>query len=479
MKTTTRFILLFFIFVVIASYYVIDQMHKSIAPGYWRALEESVNDLAQVLSSQVQVHSNNNINTKALSQTMQIALQRKFSARIFELEKTNVTIRVYVTDKKGIVLYDSQGEHTGKDFSLWNDVHLTLQGRYGARASRLVKDDPMSSSIYIGAPIFYGKEIVGVLTAVKPKRSVNLFIKTTTKRFTWIGIISAVLLFSFTVFIFIYISLPLAKLTSWVKRLSSGKTIPLPKLGKSEIQTLGKTIFAMHQELNGRKHVEQVVQSLTHELKSPLTSLLSSLEILKQEDLDEGNKEKFHNRAIKEIKRMQHVVDEIATLARLEAMDFLEEQEKVDMLGLANAVCQDLKFMAEQKQIIFLTSCLKEKIWVMGNQWLLRQMLLHLLGNAIEFADAHSHIQIEFSLSLSKESFLEMSICNQTQAIPPYALPRLFEQFFSLPRPNSQEKSSGLGLSICKEIVHLHQGSIGIRNSAKRKVEAKVTLPAL
>lgn len=486
MKTTTRFIILFLVFTVGAAYYLIDQMVTNIRPGYSRALEESVNDMAQILSAQVEIVSQKKtqaaskdneektsytINTSLLEKTFNTAYRRKFNARIYELNKTHVSLRVYVTNAKGIVLYDSYGKYQGENFFLWNDVYLTLQGNYGARTTRLVKEDPNTSSIYIGAPIYHGEKIIGVLTVVKPKKSVNRFMEAAARRFTMGGIIAALLLAFFTILIFLYISLPLLKLTAWVKQLTAGKREPLPKLGSSEISQLGKTIFAMHHELDGRKHVETTLRTLTHELKSPLTSLLSASEILSTDGLNRQEREKFQKRLFKEAKRLQHIMDEISTLAKLEAMSFLDKKEQVNLAKLSDSVCKELQITAEEKKVIFLTSCLaKEKQPVVfGNKWQLRQVLVHLLSNAIDFADVSSSITIEL---LNDEKNTILKISNTCDAIPDYALTRVFEQFYSLPRPNSHEKSSGLGLAICKEIVDLHDGKISLENSGRRKVTA-------
>ena len=95
---------------------------------------------------------------------IQTALERRVDAEIFGVKKQQISLRVYATDASGKVLYDSAGFGLGKDYSKWNDVFLTLKGRYGARSSRDDERYPNVSIKYIAAPIRSQGRVVGVLT---------------------------------------------------------------------------------------------------------------------------------------------------------------------------------------------------------------------------------------------------------------------------------------------------------------------------
>src|SRR5205085_3629525 len=95
--------------------------------------------------------------------------QRNLDAAIWNFEKKRVDYRIYVTDARGIVVYDSAGRDLGKDYSRWNDVYLTLRGRYGARSTRSDPKDDASSVMHVAAPIRGADgRIIGVLTVAKP-----------------------------------------------------------------------------------------------------------------------------------------------------------------------------------------------------------------------------------------------------------------------------------------------------------------------
>lgn len=85
-----------------------------------------------------------------------------------------------------------------------------------------------------------------------------------------------------------------------------------------------------------------------------------------------------------------------------------------------------------------------------------------MLDNAIEFTPQGKSITVKLSQHQQQATLI---IKNQGQAIPDYALPRVFERYYSLPRPDSQHKSTGLGLTLVQEVMTLHQGKVSINNN--------------
>ena len=98
------------------------------------------------------------------------------------LDKNRTDTHVYVTDARGVVRFDSRGENEGEDFSQWNDVLLTLQGKYGARTTRSDPDDPTSSVLYVAAPVRHDGALIGVVTLGKPGASIQPFVAQAERR---------------------------------------------------------------------------------------------------------------------------------------------------------------------------------------------------------------------------------------------------------------------------------------------------------
>jgi two-component system sensor histidine kinase CreC len=110
---------------------------------------------------------------------------------------------------------------------------------------------------------------------------------------------------------------------------------------------------------------------------------------------------------------------------------------------------------------------------LLGEPFLLRQALGNLLENALDFTPDRGLLR--FSAAKLGEQ-IEFKFFNQAEAIPDYALPRLSERFYSLPRPDSGRKSTGLGLNFVEEVVKLHGGQLWVGN-VTGGVEAKLHLP--
>jgi signal transduction histidine kinase len=216
------------------------------------------------------------------------------NARIYGTHKEKIDLRVYVTDMQGIVLFHSFDKSAvGKDFSTWNDVLKTLRGEYGARTTRDREDDANSSVLYVGAPIITQGIIRGALSVGKPSRSVNILVAKVTSEL-WKGtIVALACLGALTLLLSVWITQPLRALTSYARRVRDGEPVSLPPLGGKEAQELGVAFEEMRLALEGKKYVEHYVQTLTHEIKSPLSSIRGAAELLAEETIDEKSRAKF------------------------------------------------------------------------------------------------------------------------------------------------------------------------------------------
>jgi two-component system sensor histidine kinase CreC len=111
-----------------------------------------------------------------------------------------------------------------------------------------------------------------------------------------------------------------------------------------------------------------------------------------------------------------------------------------------------------------------------GERFLLRQALANLLQNAIEFTPSGGSIAIR---AATGPGGIELAIADTGAGIPEYALPRVFDRFYSLPRPDTGQKSSGLGLSLVREAVRLHGGEVRLAHNPGGGVCATIRLPCV
>lgn len=430
----------------------------------FQATEESLVDTAHILTGLIESDiTDEKLQTDGLKSALENAQMHKFEANIYKLVKTEVGTHVYVTDRNGIVIYDSSGKHSGADMSRYNDVLNANLGKYAARSTREDENDPNSSILYIGVPINHSGEILGTLTVYKAQQDVRPFITSQKKWITLSMTLIAVGMIVFTIAVFTWIFRPIGKLTQYAHAMTRGERPQYPKLGRGrEVNTLGKALKEMRETLDGRSYVEDYTQILTHELKSPLAAIRGSSELL-QEDMPIEQRRKFLINIENEINRSQRIIDGLLKLSQIEAQSHLRKQEEINMHALAERLRDNHAHRLAPKNIT-LEIDMPSNLTIKGDETLLLAALANLLENSIHFSSENSVINIKADYSDGKTT---ITLTDQGSGIPDYALPRVFERFYSISRPDSSQKSSGLGLAFVKEIIELHLGTITLENVPK------------
>jgi len=111
---------------------------------------------------------------------------------------------------------------------------------------------------------------------------------------------------------------------------------------------------------------------------------------------------------------------------------------------------------------------------VVGDRFLLHRALVNLVQNAVEFSPRGAQVDVKVR---QDRHDTELSVLDRGPGLPAYAKGKVFDRFYSLPRPDTQRKSTGLGLSFVKEIVELHRGDIVLENRPEGGLKAVLRLP--
>lgn len=474
MSLKARILLGFLVLFGAAFYLIADSIIKEMRPRYLEAVEESLNDTAHTLASLLETQvRNGTIDTSLIKTVFGQALERRFSAKIFGFSKTRVGLHAYVTDDQGKVIFDSRGDETlGQDFSRWNDVHNTLRGRYGARSTRVDPNDPMSSRLFVAAPIRHGDRVIGVLTVIKPQDSVSPFIEIAKRKLLVSGLLTAGAFALLSFVLSFWISKPLTRLGNYVRKLRNDESARLPKLGAREIRDLGNEFASLWEELRGKKYIEEYVQALTHELKSPLTSIRGSSELL-TEEMPDDQRRVFQRNIIRETRRMEDIISRMMDLSSLENRRALRNIEPVAVTQLVNEVLESFAPRIDEKKII-VRNLADPGLTIHGERFLLHHALANLVDNSIRFSPPGGTITVSAS---KEEKVARITVVDQGPGIPDYAAERIFDRFYSLPDPVTGKKSTGLGLSFVREAAALHGGRASVSNGPSGGVEAVLIIP--
>lgn len=461
MSLTVRILFSFGLMALAGFACLLNPMLDRVERQYLEATEEPMVDVAEILAALISNQPTAELEApQAWKLGMESAKKRPLHAKIYNLMKEKVLMDFYITDVNGILVYDSGGMgQVGDDFSIHRDVRLTLHGQYGARSSRTDEEDPTSSIMYVGAPIMNGDDIVGVLSVYKPQRSMLLFIIETKRRLIFLAAMAMILVLALGWLLSRWVTQPLRKLTAYAAAVAKGERPEAPKMPGYNLRVLGETTEAMREALENRKYVESYVQSLTHEMKSPVAGIRGAAELL-YEDLTSEKRDLFLGNIQSESMRLQTLVDQLLALSSLENRKALGAPVQISLSALVRRVVNHCESNILQKQIMFeLSEC--EQDAVLGEEFLLETAISNLLQNAIDFSPSGGRIEICVS---SSEDRVQLTIEDSGVGIPDYALDRIFDRFYSLPRPGTERKSSGLGLCFVREAVVLHRGSLNISN---------------
>ena len=468
-----RIFLVYFLFVGLAGWFVLGTVRDEIRPGVRQSTEETLVDTANLLAELLRDELRaGTLGQGRLPEVLRAYGQRRPQAQIWGVTKSAVNHRIYVTDARGFVLLDSSGQAVGEDYSRWNDVYLTLRGQYGARSTAEDPQDPDSSVMYVAAPIRDGERIIGVVSVAKPNRSLQPYIERSERRLAWLGggllalglLVGALLSW--------WLSASLRRLTRYAGAVSAGQRAELPQLRGGELAQLAEAVAKMRTELEGKAYVERYVHTLTHELKSPLAAIRGAAELLEGE-MPAEQRRRFVANIANEGARLEQLAERLLRLAQVEQRQGLEERVAVELHALVEELLQS---QAARIAAAGLTvdNALPPGLCVRGERFLLRQALANLLDNALDFAPPGGRLRLS---AAAHDGRVELLVFNEGPAIPDYALPRLTERFYSLPRPASGRKSTGLGLNFVQEVADLHQGALALANVVGG-VEARLSLPA-
>ncbi|MEN9865371.1 MAG: hypothetical protein RL748_961 [Pseudomonadota bacterium] len=475
MKIGLRILLGYFLIVGLAAWFLLAVFVQEVKPGVRSTLEDALVDSANLLAQMV----SRDMKAGTLNQSVALDVLHQYSqhpvnANIYGTRKQSLDYRVYITDAKGMVLFDSSGQDVGKDYSRWNDVYLTLRGQYGARSTRLVADDDLSSVMHVAAPIKDGERIIGVLTVAKPILTVQSFVERSQRKIMqrgfWLLLLSLLIGLGFV----FWLMLTLRRLMAYIAAVEAGQKAVLPPLGNNELGVLGRALEAMRHQLEGKQYSEQLMHTLAHELKSPIAAIQGSAELL-SEPMPEPERQRFLDNILQQNARQKQLIDKLLALVRLEKQQDLPHTEAIDVAHWLSQVQQDFcaKLAAQRLQCQLVIDPAARHASIRGDALLLRQALGNLLDNAIDFAPQGSSITLAAHCEGGQ---LRVDVSDQGSGIPDYASGRLFERFYSLPRADGS-KSTGLGLPFVQEVMALHRGRVQIANLAAGGCCASLNLP--
>lgn len=208
----------------------------------------------------------------------------------------------------------------------------------------------------------------------------------------------------------------------------------------------------------------EFISNVSHELKTPIFNIQGYLYTLLEDDTDDAEmRQKYLQRAIDNVERMNTIVEDLNEIARLESGQIQLDRTRFDIVALARSAMDDLELLATQHRIrLEFKDEIKAPIFVFADRARILQVLSNLLINSIKYGKENGKTLVSF---YDWEGALWVEISDDGRGIEEEHLPRLFERFYRVDRARARhDGGSGLGLAIVKHIIEAHGQSVHVRS---------------
>ncbi len=227
--------------------------------------------------------------------------------------------------------------------------------QYGARSSPDIDGDPTATVMHVAAPMYAPddpKKLIGVLTLAPPNRSIDPCIEASQRnilqRGAWLIGISALI----GIVMIWWLMRGIGRLNRYAQAVSAGIPVPPPEPRSDEIGDLGQALESMRRKLEGKAYVEQYLQSLTHEMKSPLAAIRGASELL-TEPLPETDRQHLVASIRAQGQRLTATIDKLLALADVEPHGWLQTRERIGLRGLLQAAAAAISLRAAAAGVTF------------------------------------------------------------------------------------------------------------------------------
>ncbi|MBI2497873.1 MAG: two-component system sensor histidine kinase CreC [Opitutae bacterium] len=396
------------------------------------------------------------------------AAEEDWVKRLARLPPGTEVLRVFACDREDRVIFDAAGRDVGQTYARW----MYGGGKIASENYTVPNVAVVGNELRVFAPVRFNKEVVGWVGVGRPLATVAEGIRHARWRLVWMAGSIALLMMAAGWWIAVRLTHSLERLTTYAQKVRDGRAATPPQSRATEIAALAKAFEEMRDALEGRQHAERYTQAMAHEVKAPLAAIRGAAELL-DEDMPAEQRTKFLANIRGESARIQQIVDRLLELSSLEARKALGQTGPVEVAALL-AEAAALMQPAYAAGRVTLTSGGATGT-LRGERVLLREALVNLLQNALDFSPAGSEVALRCEMEKGRVTF---KVEDHGPGVPDYALSRVFERFYSLPRPGTERKSTGLGLALVREIAHLHGGGVALANRAEGGARAEFWVPA-
>ncbi|WP_026477784.1 sensor histidine kinase [Alkaliphilus transvaalensis] len=293
-----------------------------------------------------------------------------------------------------------------------------------------------------------------------------------------ISILFGIILFLIYFFAFSQRSISyLEEISHNLEKISQGELdIKIPIRAEDEFGVLADNInqmasklrVSMEEERNAERTKSDLVTSVSHDLRTPLTSILGYLELIVNDRYKDEVELRYyvdiaHNKALS----LKSLIDELFEFTRVSYGGIRLNLQKVNMVELMEQLVEEFVPLLQEADMVCKINPVKKEIYARIDGSMMVRVFENLIMNAIRYGKDGKFINIE----IKEETYVSIQVKNYGEPIPSKDLPHLFERFYRVEKSRTAETGgTGLGLAIAKNIVELHKGNISAYSSHEETV---------
>lgn len=412
------------------------------------------------------VESNQEVLIKLYESDFINALKKKDTKKLTDLSKEiaeKASIRLTVIAPNGKVLSDSEENPAlMENHANRPEVKGALAGKISnsIRYSKTVKKD----MLYVALPLITSGKITGIMRTSVPLTLLQHNLNILYKKIFYGGLLTSLFAVLMSYLFSRKLRKPLLILEETALKFAEGDfSAKVPIHPIKEIGGLAEAMNLMASKLKLLENVRKdFVANVSHELKTPVTSIKGFIETLQEGAIENPEEAKhFLDIISRHTNRLNAIIEDLLSLSRLEQNtnsidNLLEKQKLLPVLESAIQVCE---VNAANKSIKINLNC-TEDIYANIDSLLFEQAIVNLIDNAIKYSSENKEITITADI-LGKEIFINIE--DQGCGIPEEHISRIFERFYRVDKARSRKAGgTGLGLAIVKHIINSHKGYVTV-----------------